>query len=81
VKYMGATLTIREDLSKRLERLAKTTKQSKVSLASQAIEDFLTVQEWHIQAIKEGIAAADSGDIVSHEEAVAKLKKWGKRAS
>jgi predicted transcriptional regulator len=78
---MGATLTIREDLSKRLERLAKTTKQSKVFLASQAIEDFLTVQEWHIQAIKEGIAAADSGDIVSHEEAVAKLKKWGKRAS
>jgi len=78
---MGATLTIREDLSKRLERLAKTIKQSKVSLASQAIEDFLTVQEWHIQAIKEGIAAADSGDIVSHEEAVAKLKKWGKRAS
>jgi predicted transcriptional regulator len=78
---MGATLTIREDLSKRLERLAKTTKQSKVSLASQAIEDFLTVQEWHIQAIKEGIAAADAGDIVSHEEAVAKLKKWGKRAS
>ena len=78
---MGATLTIREDLSKRLERLAKTIKQSKVSLASQAIEDFLTVQEWHIQAIKEGIAAADAGDIVSHEEAVAKLKKWGKRAS
>jgi len=78
---MGATLTIREDLSKRLERLAKTTKQSKVSLASQAIEDFLTVQEWHIQAIKEGVAAADSGDIVSHEKAVTKLKKWGKRAS
>ncbi|MCL5062841.1 MAG: CopG family ribbon-helix-helix protein [Nitrospiraceae bacterium] len=78
---MGATLTIRNDLSKRLEQLAKTTKQSKSSLASQAIEDFLTVQEWHIQAIKEGIEAADKGDIVSHEEAVAELKKWGKRAS
>jgi predicted transcriptional regulator len=78
---MGATLTIRNDLSKRLEQLAKTTKQSKSSLASQAIEDFLTVQEWHIQAIKEGIEAADKGDVVSHEEAVAELKKWGKRAS
>jgi predicted transcriptional regulator len=78
---MGTTLTIREDLSDRLERLAKTTKQSKSSLASQAIEEFLTVQEWHIQAIKEGIAAADKGDIVSHNEAVAELKKWGKRVS
>jgi predicted transcriptional regulator len=78
---MGTSLTIREDLSDRLERLAKTTKQSKSSLASQAIEEFLTVQEWHIQAIKEGIAAADKGDIVSHNEAVAELKKWGKRVS
>jgi predicted transcriptional regulator len=78
---MGDTLTISENLSKRLERLAKTTKQSKSSLASQAIEDFLTVQEWHIHAIKEGIEAADRGDVVSHKEAVAELKKWGRRAS
>lgn len=78
---MGATLTIREDLAKRLATLAKTIHKSKSSLATEAIEEFLTVQEWHIQAIKEGIAAADKGDIVSHEEAVAELKKWGKRAS
>jgi predicted transcriptional regulator len=50
-------------------------------LASQAIEDFLTVQEWHIRAINEGIAAADEGDVVSHEEAFAELKRWGKNAS
>lgn len=78
---MGHTLTVDDDLAKRLATLAKTVHQSKSSLASQAIEEFLTVQEWHIQAIKEGIEAADKGDIVSHEEAVAALKKWGKCAS
>jgi len=78
---MGTTLTVKNDLAKRLETLAKTTRQSKSSLASQAIEEFLTIQEWHIQAIKEGIAAADKGDLVSHEEAIAELKIWGKRAS
>lgn len=78
---MRATLTIKNDLDRRLEILAKTTRQSKSSLASQAIEEFLTVQEWHIQAIKEGIAASDKGDFISHEEAIAELKKWGKRAS
>ena len=78
---MGATITIREDLAKRLETLAKTIHKSKSSLATEAIEEFLTVQEWHIQAIKEGIAAADKGDIVNHEEAFAELKKWGKSAS
>lgn len=78
---MGATLTIKGNLAQRLETLAKTTHTSKSSLATQALEEFLTVQEWHIQAIKEGIAAADRGDIVSHEKALAELKKWGKSAS
>ena len=78
---MGATLTIREDLARRLESMAKTTRQSESSLVSQAIEDFLTVQEWHIRAIEEGIAAADRGEVVNHEEALAELKRWGKRAS
>ena len=78
---MGATLTIKGNLAQRLETLAKTTHTSKSSLATQALEEFLTVQEWHIQAIKEGIAAADKGDIVSHKEALAELKKWGKSAS
>lgn len=78
---MGATLTIKNDLAKRLDALAKATHQPKSSLISQAIEEFLTVQEWHIQAIKEGIEAADRGDVVSHEEALAELKQWGKLAS
>ncbi len=78
---MGVTLTIRGNLAKRLETLSKSVHQSKSSLASQAIEDFLTVQEWHVQAIKEGIEAADKGNVVSHEEAIADLKKWCKRAS
>ncbi len=73
---MGATLTIRGDLAKRLETLAKTTHKSKSSLATEAIEEFLTVQEWHIQAIKEGIAAADRGDVVSHKKALHHAKKW-----
>jgi len=73
---MGATLTIRGNLAQRLETLAKNTHTSKSSLATQALEEFLTVQEWHIQAIKEGISAANKGDIVSHKEALAELKKW-----
>jgi RHH-type rel operon transcriptional repressor/antitoxin RelB len=78
---MGSTLTIREDLDKRLTTLAKTIHKSKSSLATAAIEEFLTIQEWHMQAIKEGVEAADRGDFVSHEEAIAELKKWGRSAS
>jgi predicted transcriptional regulator len=50
-------------------------------LASQAVEEFLTVQEWHIEAIKKGVAAADKRELVGHEEALTELKRWGQRAS
>ena len=67
------------DLAKRLESLAQTMHRSKSFLAAQAIEEFVDLQEWHVQAIKEGIAAVERGEVVSHEQALALLKSWGKR--
>ncbi|MBF0464450.1 MAG: CopG family transcriptional regulator [Nitrospirae bacterium] len=74
---MKTTLTISDDLSERLSALAKTEHQSESSLASEAIEEFLSVRQWHIQAINEGIEAADRGDVVSHEEAAHVLTDKG----
>ena len=67
-------------LAKRLENLAQEMHRSKSYLAAQAIEEFVDLQEWHVKAIKEGIEAVGRGDVVSHEQAVAVLKSWGKRA-
>ena len=67
------------DLAKRLESLAQTMHRSKSFLAAQAIEEFVDLQEWHVQAIKEGMAAVERGEVVSHEQALAVLKSWGKR--
>jgi RHH-type rel operon transcriptional repressor/antitoxin RelB len=77
----AAPLSIRvpEELSVRLDALAKATDRSKSFLAVQAIEEFVTVQEWQVAAIKEGIAEADAGKIVSHEKAVEELSKWGNK--
>ncbi len=61
---METTLKIREDLAERLKRLARITEQTESLLVSQAIEEFLTVQEWHVQAINEGIEAVDREDFV-----------------
>jgi RHH-type rel operon transcriptional repressor/antitoxin RelB len=66
----STTLTVRlnADTKKRLEAVATHVRRSKSFLAAEAIEEFLVVQEWQIAAIKEGIAAADRGDLVPHEE-------------
>jgi predicted transcriptional regulator len=41
------------------------------------MEEFLTVQQWQIEAIKEGIAAAERGDLIPHEEVRAWVESWG----
>nr|MBF0223535.1 CopG family ribbon-helix-helix protein [Desulfobulbaceae bacterium] len=68
------------EVAKRLAALAQSTHRSKSFLAAQAIEEFLNVQEWHVKAIKEGISAAQHGDVKSHEQAIAILNTWGKNA-
>jgi predicted transcriptional regulator len=39
------------------------------------LEDFLAIQELHINTIEEGIATVEANDLVGHEKALAELKK------
>lgn len=67
----SSTLTFRlaPRIKARLESLAKSTERSKAYLAGKALEEYLNVQEWQIESIREAVAAADSPSavFVSHE--------------
>jgi len=69
------------DVAKRLAALAKATDRSKSYVAAHAIEEYLTLQEWQIKAIQQGVDEADAGKLVDHSEAVQRLSKWGRRGS
>jgi RHH-type rel operon transcriptional repressor/antitoxin RelB len=60
------------EIEQRLESVAQRVHRSKSTLAAEAIEEFLAVQEWQIAAIDEGIAAAERGELIPHEE----VKAW-----
>jgi predicted transcriptional regulator len=77
----GSLLSVRmpDRLAERLESLAKATDRSKSYLATMAIEEFVAIQEWQVQAIKEGIAEAEAGKVVAHQKAIKELRKWGSR--
>jgi RHH-type transcriptional regulator, rel operon repressor / antitoxin RelB len=72
----STTLTVRLDRSvkKRLEAAATRVRRSKSFLAAEAIEEYLAVQEWQIEAIHRGMEAADRGELVSHDQ----VKAWAK---
>ena len=60
-----------------LEKLAASTERDKSWLLEQALDEYLLNQAWHIAAIEEGIAAADTGETLPHERVRAWLQSWG----
>ena len=62
-----AVLTVRVESSvaKRLAKLAGATQRSKSYLAAEAIDEYLAIQEWQVDAIKKGLAEADRGEGVA----------------
>ncbi len=72
------TLTVRvdPDVAERLDRLARTTKRSRSFLAAEAIEEYLAVQEWQVEAIQAGMAEADRNEGVDLEDV---KKRWERK--
>ena len=78
----SAVLTLRLDpkLKGRLDRLSKSMNRSRSFVAAQAIQEYVSVNEWQINEIKKGLAEADAGDFASEEEVQQVLKRWTRRA-
>lgn len=66
-------------LRRRLERLATVTERTPSWLATDAISTYVELHEWQVAAIKEGIVAADAGEVVEHARVDAWLSSWGSR--
>jgi RHH-type rel operon transcriptional repressor/antitoxin RelB len=78
----SSILTLRLDakLKSQLDRLSKSMNRSRSFVAAQAIQEFVTVNEWQISEIKKGIVEADAGDFASDEEMQQTIKRLTRRA-
>ena len=67
---MAASITIPIDpeTKKILVALSKERDCSEVQLAQVALREFLDLQKWQLQAIDEGVAAAEQGRLIAHNE-------------
>jgi len=74
-----ATLTIRvdQDIKDRLETVAKHQNRSKAFVTNVAIKEYLAVQEWQEQRIRDAIQSADRGEGVPHNKVLAWVQSWG----
>lgn len=76
---MSTTMTIRlePELKQRLDQLAEATHRSKSFLAAEALRDYIELNEWQIQEIKDALKEADNGKFASDKEVNKTFAKWG----
>ena len=56
------------DLQAKLTRLAAEQGRDTEALAREAIERLVDYREWFLREVEKGLAAADRGEFIDHEE-------------
>ena len=65
------------EVKDRLERLAVHTRRSRSFLANEAVERYLSDEEDFVRAVELGLAQADAGEVIAHDDAVTYLRSLG----
>ena len=71
------SLRLPEGTRKRIEFLAKVTRRTKSFVMEEAINNYLSLNEWQIKGILEGLEEVKAGATTPHETILA---KWEARA-
>ena len=76
------SLRLPSELARRLGTVAAETDRTRTYVATRAIEEYVESEEVTLAKIRDGLAAADAGEAVSHAQALAhveRLKMVGRR--
>ena len=74
------TLTFRTNRKKvkALDRLAQALDRDRSYLLNEAVDQYLSVHEYHLRQVREGLAQARAGKLIDYEQVKA---DWNKRLS
>jgi len=61
-------VNIGSDLQAKLVRLAAERGQDAQALVQEAIEKLVDYDEWFLREVESGLAAADRGELIDHDE-------------
>lgn len=73
----ATTVRIDDDTLGRVDQLASELSRSRSWVINQAIERFLSYEEWFVQEVKDGLKEAERGEIATDDDVAARFRKWG----
>jgi predicted transcriptional regulator len=79
--YRTVSFRIPAEKVDELDAFAKSMERDRSYLLNEALDNYLAYQRDFIAAVEEGIAAADRGELIDHEEVMKMAASWGTRRS
>jgi len=75
------TITFRIDSEKvaRLDAYAAQDERDRSYVINEAVSRYLEARDFQVARIEEGIRQADAGNLIEHEQVMARLRKRGSR--
>jgi predicted transcriptional regulator len=68
------TIRAETEIVHKLDDLAGSLDKSRNYLVNQAIKEYLETHAWQVEKITQGIAAADRGEWVAHEDVMREME-------
>ncbi len=57
-----------------IDAMAKRRKRDRSALVNEALERYVELAEYHTELVKTGIAQAERGELVEHEDVIKRLR-------
>lgn len=76
----ATTIRMEDKTLDRIDSMAKSLSRSRTWIINQAIERYISYEEWFAHEVKSGLNEMQNGDLSSPEEVRSKLQKWGVNA-
>ena len=77
----ATTIRMEGTMLDRVDSLAKSVHRSRTWVINQAVEQFLSYEEWFVREIEAGIKDAEAGNFASHEEVAQRFANWDVNAN
>ena len=73
------TVRIPEEKVKKLDKAAKQQRRDRSFILNEAVDGYLSLQEYHLALIDEGIRADEAGDVMPQSEVEKMIRSLSKK--
>ncbi len=74
------TFDVSQEALAALDHAVTEQHRDRSSILRDALEQYLSLEQYHRDEIEEGIRQADAGDLIDHETVVAQFEDWKRQA-